>query len=157
MSTRMSLSNRFCSISYAQFQSLSADFHQLAATVFGCQCAVQVRGLKRTRIVSTHVHHGETNDDDCLNHGDILFQVDDLSAVTASMFDAAAHIEVIVTPMNILAGPKYAFGHIEFKGARRRQATMYLQPGDPNKFGALQRKNASMSVGDGFDTNSIYG
>lgn len=153
--SRMSISNLLLPISFKQFTAIVAEFVQLAAGVFGCECTIQIRGLKQTKWSPNYVHDKGTMDYiEDRNKRAVIWESDVLATVTPEMFRSAAYVEVSVTPLNILAAPKYAFGHIEFKGERDRQVTVYLQPDDPDDFASLLRKHRFMLVGSGLESNS---
>lgn len=156
--SRMSISNYLLPISHKQFNAIVAEFMQVAAKVFGGACTIQIRGLKHPKWSPTQMHDdGTMNYIAGVNRRAIIFEQSELSDVTAQMFRDAAYIEVVVSPMNILAAPKFAFAHMEFKGERPRQATMYIQPDDAEDFAAITKNHPMMLVGDGLKANSSPG
>lgn len=153
--SRMSLSNLLLPVSHKQFKAFVSEFKELATTVFGSECTIQIRGLKQTKWSPNFMHDRGTMDYiDDRNKRAVIFECDNLAAVTPEMYAKAAYIEVTVNPMNILAAPKYAFGSLEFKGDRHRQTTVYLQPDDPKNFASLRSKHRFMLIASGLDANS---
>jgi hypothetical protein len=159
MNNRISLSNWVLPISFNQFKTLVAEFQKLAAAVFGTECVIQIRALRQNKVSPTRMHEDGVMDYIAgVNARAVFFESSELAAMTAQVFDAAVYVEVSVTPMNILAGPKFAFGHVEFKGNRPRQATFYLQPeGDPHDFKSLTDSHRCMRIGDGYTFNTSLG
>lgn len=145
MQSMIVMSNWLLPISFNQFKTLVAEFQKLATTVFGTECVIKIRALRdKNRISPAERMHGLG-----VYPRAVFFESSELSDVTAQMFDQAEHIEVSVTPMNILAGIKFAFGRAEFKGDQQphRQATFVLQPkGDPNDFKSLIQTQPRMRV-----------
>jgi len=158
MKSRISLSNWVLPISFSQFKTLVGEFHQLAAAAFGTECVIQIRALRHNKVSATRIH-----DDDVMdfmareNARAVFFESSELADMTPQVFDSAAYVEVSVTPMNILAGPQSAYGHVEFKGHRPCQATFYLQPGDPQDFKSLKDSHRWKRFGDGFTFNTSLG
>ncbi len=158
MKSRISISNWVLPISFSQFKTVVGEFQQLAAAAFGTECVIQIRALRHNKVSPTRMHEDDVMDYIAReNARAVFFESSELADMTPQVFDSAAYVEVSITPMNILAGPKFAYGHVEFKGNRPRQATFYLQPGDPQDFKFLKGSHRCMRFGDGFTFNTSLG
>lgn len=153
--TRWSLSNRFRSVSHQQFLDYAKQFKQAAEQAFGTECTVKATVLREPKVYTTFLDDDIQDGLDYLNEKATLLKTDDLSEVTAALWDKAGYVEMVVHPKDETQAPQAAFGHAEFKGRLRRQATFYMQGGDHCEDAAAEmiRQNRGKSVGDGYRSN----
>lgn len=157
MDSRISISNLLRSISFAQFKAMVTEFKSQVEASFGTKCRLDIRAMSSNKMTSTFMHDDGTMEymAEC-NRRATFFEGSDVQTMPPEAFNQAVYIEVGVRPEDPSAAPNYAFGHIEFKGTRRRQATYYLQPGDKGVFRALRKAHGFQIVGDGYTSNSDY-
>ena len=153
--TRWSLGNSLMPISHEQFIDLTTQFKKTAEQSFGTECRLQIRALNDTKKFTTFWDDDLQRDLDEENRANTILETANLSDVTKSLWKKAAYLEVTVRPIYENHAPKCAFGHVEFKGARPRQATFYLQPDgeDAKKSVLAQNRDRYKWVGDGFTSN----
>lgn len=157
MDSRLSISNWVLPVTFAQFKRMVAEFKSLVEKSFETSCTLDIRAMSSMKMTSNFLH-----DDDVMefmhqcNRRATFFECSDVASMTAEAFTSAVYIEVGVRPIDAGAAPNYAFGHIEFKGSRRRQATYYIQPADGAVLNELRRKHAFQLIGDGYKHNSDY-
>ncbi len=155
MDSRISISNLLFAISFDQFKAMVTEFKAQVEASFGTSCCLDIRAMSSVKMTSTFLHDDGVMEymDEC-NRRATFFEGSDVQTMPPEAFKQAVYIEVGVRPVDASAAPNYAFGHIEFKGTRRRQATYYMQPGDDKVFTALRKAHGFQIVGDGYTHNS---
>jgi hypothetical protein len=152
MSTRLSVSNWVLPISLRQFQLMVSEYKILLQTAFGTTCSLQIRVMNQPKWAPNLCDDPNPVED--VNNRATFFEATDPFDVPREIFLSAAYVEVVVRPVDKSAAPTSAYGHIEFKGLRPRQATYYLQPGDQNVVRILQKRHRGQRLGDGYTFNS---
>ena len=157
MDMRLSISNWLTPISFGQFKSMVVEFKEVVERSFKSECSHEIRAMNRCKWSGSRRH-----DDDTIaflqkaNDQATFFSTSDLANVTQAVFASAAYIEVSYIPLDKTLAPGY-FGHLEFKGRRRRQATFYLQPGDSAAINSLKNGHRLQLFGNGNPSNSLIG
>lgn len=155
MSSRWSLSNRFKAISYDQAGRYVAEFKSAAEESFGTECVLDITLMSANKVYTTFWDEDLQASLDATNASNTILRTNDHAQVTPELWDQAAYVEVGVRPADpSKATESYAFGHVEFKGSRPRQATFYIQPdGEGVMQQMLAKKAFGVAAGDGYDSN----
>lgn len=153
--SRWSLSNRFKAISYDQAGSYVSQFKAAAEKSFGTECVLDITLLRANKVYTTFWDDDLQSSLDATNNANTILKTNNHAEVTPELWNQAAYVEVSVRPVDPSKAPKeYAFGHLEFKGSRPRQATFYIQPdGEEAMQEMLATKAFGVVVGDGYASN----
>lgn len=153
--SRLSISNLLLPVSRDQFTALTAQFKQAAEHSFGGACKLEIHAMDEVKTTSTFMHEDWIME--AIAEGNkrlTFFETDDPAKLTADIWNKAAYVEVSVKPVNEKDAPTSAWGHVEFKGYRLRQATFYLQPDDGNAMKSIRSQNPLKLAGDGYTSNT---
>jgi len=155
--TRLSIINRFCSISYEQCIKMLQAYKLLVEGSYGTACTYDIRAMNQIKMTSSKMHDDYTMDfmAKC-NENSVFFKTSDLFAFPKEVFQQAVYIEVAIIPTDRLVAPPYAFAQVEFKGSRPRQATFYMQPDGAVVHENLKKRFRFQKFGDGYSFNTDH-
>ncbi|MCI5059922.1 MAG: hypothetical protein MRY79_02495 [Alphaproteobacteria bacterium] len=138
--TRWSLSNFFRPVSHEQFVSYAQEFKKAAEQEFGMDCKVEINLVGKSGFFAS-------------KKPSMIQSIKNISDVTPNVWKNSAYVELNLRPSDIANAPEYAWAHAEFKGARPRQATFYVQPGGKRTRDLMTLNAGRRITGDGFASN----
>jgi hypothetical protein len=142
-------------ISFDEFMAMSQQFLELVEVAFGGKFKIELKAMNRVKLstfgrreaaIMTFV--AETN------RNQTFLLTDDLAAVTASVFNSAAYIEMTCTPVDTDPSLPRAWAHVEFKGYKPKQATFCVYPDADSGARKMKALHRFKIIGRGLNGNA---